>query len=80
MILALFLIWFFDDVFDQRMMWITKSIVQNPPIFTIDFKDFAIATKYENRWKIFEKLCERSRFDDTLKALQKSWKNTSQNQ
>ena len=41
----------FNDVFDQRMMWITKSIVQNPPIFTIDFKDFAIATKYENRWK-----------------------------
>ena len=39
----------FDDVFDQRMMWITKSIVQNPRIFTIDFKDFAIATKYENR-------------------------------
>ena len=57
LIFELFLGWFFDAVLDRRIWWMKNANVQNQQFFTIDFKDFTVATKSENHSKIFEKLC-----------------------
>ena len=40
--------WFFYAVLDRRIMCMKNANVQNHPIFTVDFKDFTVAMKYQN--------------------------------
>ena len=68
---------FFYTVWDRRIMWMKNANVQNHLSFTMDFKDFIVATKSKNHYKVIEKQSKHACFDDPRKASNTSFKHTS---